>query len=164
VKILTIIETLSLLLVAVSPARALDSLSLESLATCQESWFEWKANDPARLQGMADSFKADFSYKELGAFVPKSNLTIAGLPVTRVFPESIGMAVGFSVVVNASFDETKKRLEQKIGKSIKQCKPSDGMRACALEIGEKKSLLLMAGEEPEKNQETLFGCFYFYEK
>ena len=88
----------------------------------------------------------------------------AGLPVAQVFPQSVGMAVGFSVVVNANFDRTKTSLERKIGKSIKKCEPpSDNMRTCELEIGAKKALLLMA-EDNAKSTTTLFGCYYFYEK
>jgi hypothetical protein len=97
-------------------------------------------------------------------FVPKSSQTVAGLPVAQVFPQSIGMAVGFSVVVNANFDKTRTSLERKIGKVLKKCDaPSDNMRTCALEIGEKKTILLMAADNV-RSTTTLFGCYYFYEK
>jgi hypothetical protein len=155
--------TLAALLVAVTPAKALDNLSIERLATCQDSWFEWKQRDQARLKNFVDSFQSDFLPKGSGAYIPKSNHIVAGLPVAQVFPQSIGMAVGFSVVVNANFEQTKKILETKAGKPFKCEPPSDNMRACELRIGEKKTIGLMA-EDNVKSTTTLFGCYYFYEK
>jgi hypothetical protein len=156
---------LTLFLVGLTPAQAADNLGLERLATCQDSWLDWKANDPARLKKFADGLQSDYSRHGTDAlFVPKSSQTVAGLPVAQVFPESIGMAVGFSVVVNANFDKTKTSLEQKTGKSINKCEPpSDNMRTCELEIAEKKTILLMAEDNP-KSTTTLAGCYYFYEK
>jgi hypothetical protein len=37
------------------------------------------------------------------------------------------------------------------------------MRTCELTIGPKKTLLLVAEENP-KSTTTLFGCYYFYAK
>ena len=74
------------------------------------------------------------------------------------------MAVGFSVVVNANFAKTKTIIEKKIGKSFKKCEPpSDNMRTCELEIGEEKTIVLMA-EDNVKSTTTLLGCYYLYEK
>jgi hypothetical protein len=156
---------LTVFLVAVTPAQATDNLSIERLATCQDSWLDWKSRDPVQLKKFVDSFQSDFLRKESDPFfVPKSSQTVAGLPVAQVFPQSIGMAVGFSVVVNANFDKTRTSLERKIGKVLKKCDPpSDNMRTCELEIGEKKTILLMA-EDNVKSTKTLFGCYYFYEK
>ena len=157
---------LSIFLAAVTPAQAADNPGIERLAVCQDSWFEWKSSDPAQLQKFIESFRSDFSQKKpTDAFVvPKSSQTVAGLPVAQVFPESVGMAVGFSVVVNANFDRTRSSLEKKLGRSIKKCEPpSDNMRTCELQIGDKKTILLMA-EDNAKSTTTLFGCYYFYEK
>ena len=75
-----------------------------------------------------------------------------------------GMAVGFSVVVNANFVKTKATLEKRLGKSIGKCEPpSDNMRTCELVIGEKKTIVLMAEDNP-KSTTTLVGCYYLYEK
>lgn len=152
-------------LAAVTPAHATDNLGIERLATCQDSWIDWKSGDPVRLKKFADSFQLDFLHKDNDPFfVPKSSQTVIGLPVAQVFPESIGMAVGFSVVVNANFAKTRMSLEKKIGKSFNKCPaPSDNMRACELEIAEKKTIVLMA-EDNVKSTTTLFGCYYFYEK
>jgi len=154
---------LTIFLATVTPAWAADDLSIERLATCQDSWLDWKNSDPVQLRKFAESFQSNFLQKEKDPFfVPKSNQTVAGLRVAQVFPESIGMAVGFSVVVNANFDTTKTRLAKKIGKPFSKCEPpSDNMRTCELAIGEKKTILLMA-EDNVKSTTTLFGCYYFY--
>ncbi len=148
-----------------APARAADNAGIERLATCQDSWFEWKSSAPARLQSFVNRFRADFSpIGNEGAFKPKSDLTVAGLPVTQVYPESIGMGVGFSVIVNAPFETTRAALAKRLGKPISKCEPpSDNMRTCKLEIGEKKTIALLAEDDP-KATTTLIGCYYFYEK
>jgi hypothetical protein len=165
VNVAPLAGVLTIFLVAVTPACAADNLSIERLATCQDSWLDWKESDPVQLKKFAASFQSDFLRKEKDPFfVPKSNQTVVGLPVAQVFPESIGMAVGFSVVVNADFDRTRTSLAKKTGKSLSKCEPpSDNMRTCELEIGEKKTILLMA-EDNVKSTTTLFGCYYFYAK
>jgi hypothetical protein len=165
VNVAPLAGVLTIFLVAVTPVCAADNLSIERLATCQDSWLDWKKSDPVQLRKFADSFQSDFLRKEKDPFfVPKSNQSVAGLPVAQVFPESIGMAVGFSVVVNANFDRTKTSLAKKIGKSLSKCEPpSDNMRTCELEIGEKKTVVVMA-EDNVKSTTTLFGCYYFYAK
>jgi hypothetical protein len=164
-KIFALAGLLILVPLVAAPARAADSAGIERLATCQDSWFEWKSSDPARLQSFVNRFRADFSPTgDGGAYTPKSSLTMAGLPVTQVYPESVGMGVGFSVIVNATFDTTKATLEKRLGKPIGKCEPpSDNMRSCGLEIGEKKTILLLAEDNP-KATKTLIGCYYFYEK
>jgi len=156
---------LSVVLLTAVASRAADDMGIERLALCQDSWLEWKDSNPARLKQFADAFRSNFrQQKDTDAFfVPKSSLSIAGLPVAQVFPESIGMAVGFSVVVNASFDQTRKAIETRLGKALKKCEVGDNMRTCGLEIAEKKTVLLMASDDP-KSATTLFGCYYLYEK
>jgi hypothetical protein len=156
---------LAMLMAALTAAEAADNVSIERLATCQDSWFEWKSRDPAQLQRFVASFQSGFARKQNGPlFDPKAPQTVVGLPVVQVAPESIGMAVGFSVIVNAGFEKTKTTLERKLGKPFKKCEPpSDNMRTCELPIGEKKTLLLLTEDNP-KATTTLFGCYYFYEK
>ena len=81
----------------------------------------------------------------------------------QVYPESVGMGVGFSVLVDATFDKTKRTLEQRLGKSLLKCTASDGMRTCELEIGKMRTFMLMA-EDSAKSSSTLLGCYYYYEK
>jgi hypothetical protein len=156
---------LAICLAAVAPAKAADNLSIERLATCQDSWLEWQSSNPAQLKKFIDDFRSAFLQKKDtdAFFVPKSSQAVVGLPVAQVFPESVGMAVGFSVVVNANFDNTKATLERKIGKALKCERPSDNMRTCNLELAEKKTIVLMAEDNP-KSVTALFGCYYLYAK
>ena len=162
-RTIALASVFSTLLVAVIPAQAADEMNIERLATCQDSWLDWK-NDPPRMRKFGDSFQSAFMQKAGDPFfVPKTSTTVVGLPVAQVFPESVGMAMGFSVLVDANFDKTKRSIEKKIGKTFKKCETGDNMRHCELPIGEKKTILLMAEDNP-KSKTTLFGCYYFYEK
>jgi hypothetical protein len=156
---------LGIMLVTAAAARAADNLSIERLATCQDSWLDWQSSNPAQLAKFIEDFRSAFlQKKDTDAFlVPKLSQTVVGLPVAQVFPESVGMAVGFSVVVNANFDKTKATLERKIGKALKCERPSDNMRTCSLELAEKKTIVLMAEDNP-KSMTALFGCYYLYAK
>lgn len=151
------------LLVVVSSAQAADDLIIERMATCQDSWLDWK-NDPAGLKKLSASIRSSFLQKQGAPFlVPKSKQTVVGLPVVQLFPDNIGMAVGFSVIVDANFETTRKSLEKKIGKAFKKCETDDNMQSCELEIGEHKTITLMA-EENVISKTTLIGCYYYYEK
>lgn len=163
-KIAQLAAILIILQVAVVPARAADDLSIERLATCQDSWLDWKQNDPVQLKKAGEQFRSDFSRSESDPFlVPKTSKLVAGLHVLQVFPESVGMGVGFSVVVDATFDATRRSLEKRLGKPLEKCEVSDNMRTCEREIGEKRTLMLMA-QDNAKSTTTLLGCYYYYEK
>lgn len=159
------VASLVLMLAAIAmPARAADDASIERLVTCKDSWLDWKNDNAPQLKSFGEHFQSDFASGENDAFfVPKSRDTIAGLGVTRVFPNSVGMGVGFSVFVDAKFDEAKRRFEQALGKPLQKCEVSDGMRTCGLEIADKRTFMLMA-EDDAKATSTLAGCYYFYEK
>jgi hypothetical protein len=148
---------------AALPARAADELNLERLAPCRDSWLEWKA-DQARAARMGQSLLANYTQKQGEAyFVPKSAKTLLGMPVTRLYPDSIGMAVGFSVVVSGSFDATRKNLELAQGKALKQRESGEGVKSCQLELEPKKTIVLLSGDKAG-SQSTLVGCAYYYEK
>ena len=152
------------LLVGAAPAWGADDPRIESLALCRESWLDWKTTDPAKLNSFIDFARSAFTHDDNDAFVtPRSAMAVDGLKVTHVFPESVGMGVGFSVVVEASFDDARKVLEQKLGKPLGQCETGEGMRTCDLPIAEKRTVMLMSGEPPN-DKTTLIGCYYFYEK
>jgi hypothetical protein len=142
---------------------AADDGNIERMATCQDSWLEWK-NDPAKLDDFAKHIRANFAEKDNSAYlVPKSEISAFGLKVVQLFPGSIGMAVGFSVIVAADFKTTRASLEKRLNKSFGKCETGDTMLTCELEVGEKKTILLLA-EDDAKIAHTLFGCFYYYEK
>jgi hypothetical protein len=149
-------------LVAIQPAKPVET-AVERLATCQDSWREWKDN-PAESKRVGELFTNTFvqSGKD-GSFAPKEKVQVVGLPVMLVYPESVGMGVGFSVVLDAAFDTARESLEKTLGKKLTDCEVSDGMRTCGLELEKEKTITLMAGEHDTKRR-TLLGCYYFYAK
>jgi hypothetical protein len=152
------------LLLGVAPAWGADDPRVENLALCRDSWLDWKNTDPAKLDSFGAFFRSAFAHSGNDAFaVPKSPMAIDGLKVTRVFPESLGMGVGFSVTVDATFDVAKQALEEKLGKPLRQCDTGEGMRTCELPIAEQRTVMLMSGDPPN-DKTTLVGCYYFYEK
>jgi len=139
------------------------ALPLEPLATCRESWLDWK-DDPARAARYGDALRAQFEQRNGEAFfTPKARVTVMDLPVTRVYPSSVGMGVGFSVMVDAPFDTVKAAVEKSIGKTLGKCESGEGMRTCERSLGEKKTVMLLA-DATGKLTSTLVGCFYYYEK
>jgi hypothetical protein len=152
------------LLVGAAPAGAADDPRVEGLALCRDSWRDWQKTDPAALSSAAAYFRSAFTHKDADAFaVPKSPMTIAGLKVVRMFPESVGMGVGFSVLVDAPFDVAKQAVEQTLGKPLRDCETGEGIRSCDLPIAAERTVTLMAGGPPNERM-TLVGCFYLYEK
>jgi len=144
------------------PVRAADNVFAQRLATCQDTWLDWK-DDPAKVKEFGDQFLAAFMQNgNEPFFVPRKALTILGLEVTKVFPESVGMAVGFSVMVKAGFDAARKSLEKALGKPLKNCDNGDQMRSCGLEIASKRTVMLMAADADKT--EALVGCYYYYAK
>jgi hypothetical protein len=152
------------LLAGVMPAWGADDPRVESLALCRDSWLDWKTTDPAKLTSVGAYLRSALARNDNDAFgVPKSPMAIAGLKVTQVFPDSVGMGVGFSVLVEAPFDVVRRALEQRLGKPLRQCETGDGMRTCELPIAEQRTVMLMSGDPPN-DKTTLVGCYYLYEK
>jgi hypothetical protein len=151
-------------LIGAAPAWSADDPRVENLALCRDSWLDWKNTDPAKLDSFGAFFRSAFEHSGDDAFfVPKSTMTIGGLKVVRVFPESVGMGVGFSVLVDATFDVARRTLEQELGKPLLKCETGDGMRACELAVAEQRTFTLAAGDPPN-DRTTLVGCYYLYEK
>jgi hypothetical protein len=144
-------------LVAGLGAATSDNL-VERLATCQDSWFDWK-DDPVRMQKVVEALHSAFAQSPNGgSSVPRTAVQVAELPVVEAFPESVGMGVGFSVIVDASFDKARGSVEKATGNSFTQCETGHNMRTCGLEISEKRTLVLVAGDD-EKSKQTLVGCY-----
>ena len=152
---------LLLALIALSSAAcAADDPALLRLSTCQDSWLEWK-NDAARVARFTEIFERQFTpAKEPAAFEPKTAMTMLGHPVAHVFPQSVGMGLGFSVQVNAPFAQVRQSFEKQLGRPL-QCSTGDGMKSCELALGEKKTAILMAADKPG-SRTTLLGCYYYY--
>ncbi len=147
------------------PASAADYAGLARLALCKDSWVDWSKSDPGRLQAFIEHFR-DFRRAEtILPFLPFEAEPIDCGPAhgAGAFPQSVGMGVGFSLTVDATFDETRTVMEKALGKPLQKCESGDGMRMCGFEIAEQRTFTLMAEDDPNSHN-TLIGCYYYYEK
>jgi hypothetical protein len=152
------------LLATILPASAADDAGLTRMALCQDSWLDWTKTEPARFATFRDHFMSMFSRHGNDPYMlPKASVSVLGLRVLQAFPQSVGMGVGFSLTVDATFDDARKGVEKALGKTLQHCESSDGMRDCELEIGAQRTVMLMSDDAP-KTHRTLIGCYYFYEK
>ena len=161
-------QTLSAGMVALAmllrPALAADDDALTRMALCRDSWVEWTKSDPAKMKVFVDHFRAQFAPHDNDPFaLPKANISVLGLRVLRAFPDSVGMGVGFSLSVDATFDDARHAVEKALGKSLGKCEAGDNMRMCGLEIVPQRTVTLEA-EDKAGVHDTLIGCYYFYEK
>jgi hypothetical protein len=160
VRILISVPLLLLSLAATPASGAADDL-LEQLATCQVSWLDWK-DDPAQGRKFGEAINAAFTPQPRSPnWTPKKPVVVGGLKVVEAFPESVGMAVGFSLTVDANFDTARAAFEKLAGKKFETCESGDGMKSCELRIAEKKTMMIVAGDNG-KSKTTLLGCYYFY--
>jgi hypothetical protein len=149
---------------AALPVYAADDPEVTRMALCQDSWLDWQKSDPAKLAAFGNRFRTEFAHKDNDAFVtPARPASVAGLRVTQIFPNSVGMGVGFSATVAADFKTARATIEKTIGKKLAHCEKGDGMNACELAVAEKRTVMLMAADTP-KSRETLVGCYYYYER
>jgi hypothetical protein len=148
---------------AVGPtAHAADEPQLQRLALCQDSWLDWK-DDDARMARFASYFESRFERSPQGdAFAPKTPTQAFGRSVTQVYPQSVGMGVGFSLVVNADFAQARAAIEQQLGRPM-SCTTGEGVRSCELKLGPKRTALLMNGQNGQAKT-SLVGCYYFYQQ
>jgi len=152
------------LVILVDPASAAEDDALARMALCKDSWAEWNKTDPAKMKAFADRFRTQFSPRENDPFaLPKGNVSVMGLRIRQAFPESVGMGVGFSLTVDATFDDGRKAVELALGRKLQKCESGEGMRMCELEIAPQRTVTLMAEDKPGA-PDTLIGCYYFYEK
>jgi hypothetical protein len=134
---------------------------LQRLALCQDSWLEWK-DDEKRMGPLRDYLRTQFKLGKDGSFAPNAPLNVMGWNVTHVYPESVGMAVGFSLVMDSGFAATRAAVEKQLGKPM-SCDTSDGFTACELQIAPKKIATILTPDNG-KAKTTLIGCGYFYQK
>jgi hypothetical protein len=154
---------LALAALSLGPAQAADDAAIARLALCQDSWADWSKSAPERLNALGAHFRATFTQKEGDAFfVPLKPTTIAGLRIVQAFPGSVGMGVGFSLIVETDFATARKVMEKTLGKTLGKCEASDGMHSCEFGFAPQRTFTLMA-EDGTKNR-TLIGCYYYYEK
>lgn len=157
------ISVLTVLLTPLAAAQAKNDSETLQLATCQQSWLDFK-NDPVRSERFVAGLKSNFKANGRdGSFVPLNAMTILGHDAFQLYPESVGMGVGYSIIVNAGFDAVKSSLEKQMGKPFDGCQSASEGKSCERVIGEKKTVILMEGSRGN-NPKTLFGCYYFYAK
>lgn len=150
------------LLVAAPSAEAADDAPLEQLAACQQSWLDWK-QDNAVAARFRDWFLPRFEQEpRTPAWKPRQAFTVFGLPGVVVYPQSVGMALGFSVEVNADAATAQRAMEAAIGRPMK-CEKSEGAWACEMKLGERRTALTMT-ENGGRGPKTLIGCYYFYQQ
>jgi hypothetical protein len=152
---------LAAVVVAVSPpAKAADDATLERLATCQDSWLDWKEPDP-RMTAYQRYVHTQLRSDDGGqSFDPLAPTRLLGLPLLQVFPQSVGMGVGFSATVDIDATKARNILETRLGRSM-TCERGDGVLSCELKLADRKTVMLMANLGAEKP--TLLGCYYFYQ-
>lgn len=132
------------------------------LATCQESWFNWK-DDDQRMSQYIERFNSNFTRsEEEPAFLPKGPGKVLGFPLIKVYPQSVGTGVGFSLQLGGKLETIRIEVEHQLGKSL-DCSSGDGMTSCGVELGANKSVVLMAFGDGDAAI-NLLGCYYIYEK
>ncbi|MDI1253986.1 hypothetical protein [Thermomonas sp.] len=162
ISVLLAATALTSTVAGVPPGNEAEEAYLEKLVMCQESWFSWKDDDRRMSQYLA-RFDANFTRSEdEPAFLPKGPANILGFPLIKVYPQSVGMGLGFSVQLGGQFAKIRSEVENKLGKPF-ECSASDGMTSCGAELGKNKSLTLTAFGNGA-NAINLIGCFYNYEK
>ncbi len=150
--------------VLLCPALAADDDAFARMALCSDSWNDWSKSDPAKMKAFADRVQAQFSpHGNDPFFLPKGNVSVLGFHVSQVFPDSVGMGVGFSLTVDATFDDARKAMEKSLGRKLEECESGEGMRNCGLKIAPQRTVTLMAEDRPGARN-ALIGCYYFYEK
>jgi hypothetical protein len=146
------------------PAAASDDPAYTRMALCQDSWIDMNKSEPKKFEAFRSHFMGMFSPHGNDPYMlPKGNVSVLGMRITQAFPDSVGMGVGFSLTVDAGFDKARSTIEKALGRTVPHCETSDGMKSCALEIAPQRSIILMSDDNP-KSQQTLIGCYYFYEK
>jgi hypothetical protein len=149
---------------AAVPASPADDSALTRMALCQDSWVEWGKSESKAFEAFRGRFMSQFTPHENDPYwLPKANVSILGMHVVRAFPDSVGMGVGFSLTVDATFDDARKAVEKALGKTLQHCETGEGMKDCGLEIAPQRNVTLAADDNP-KSRQTLIGCYYFYEK
>ena len=139
-----------------------EDVYLGKLATCQDSWFDWKEDD-RRMGQFADRFNTNYTrIEDDAAFVPNVPGKVLGFPLVKVYPQSVGMAVGFSLQLEGSFARIRSEVEHRLGRPL-ECSDSDGMTSCGVELGEKKTVMLTAFGDGT-DAVNLLGCYYYYER
>jgi hypothetical protein len=144
------------------PGNTAEERRLKRMATCQDSWLTWQG-DERQMAEFIKSFDADYTRSEQEpAFLPKGPSKVLGFPLIKVYPQSVGMGVGFSLQLAASLVQVRAHVEPLLGKPL-DCSVSDDMTYCAFVIDPTKTITLTA-DGNGMGKFSLLGCFYYYAK
>ena len=150
-------------LTAVTHAHGADDKLFLDLATCQESWLEWK-NIPQKMNPFKERVNSELKQTEgTAGYTPLKPMSLLGFNLVEVYPGSVGMGLGFSVVVNAEFEKVKASLEKQTGQRITECSVHENTRDRGYSLAERKTLTVTEVAKG-KDAKTLFGCYYYYGK
>lgn len=141
-----------------------EDIHLGQLATCQESWLDWE-DDDQRMGQYIDRFNTNYTrIEEEPAFLPKTPAKVLDFPLVKVYPQSVGMGVGFSVQLDGQFSKIRSQVEERLGNPL-ECSSDEDMTSCGLELGQNKTVTLTAfGDDAGADSANLLGCYYYYEK
>ena len=144
------------------PVNEAEALRLTRLATCRDSWLGWQ-DDERGMTNYIGQFDADYTHgNDDATFLPKAPSRVLGFPLMKVYPQSVGLGIGFSVELAGTLAQVRTEVEKQLGKSL-ECDASDGMTSCGLELAPSKTVTL-AADGNGTGKSSLLGCFYIYEK
>lgn len=149
------VALLPLFLAPLVIAKAKDDPVISTLATCQQSMFDW--SDPERQKRILEKFesKADYAIKRGYYLIPRKPATLLGFRVIELSPTGLGKAPGFSALVEGRFDTVRHSLEAHIGHKLEQCSRPKGERLCVRKVDDERLIMLR-----ENKTKTLVGCSY----
>jgi hypothetical protein len=155
------------LAVGVATSTAADAAELNPvltrLATCEDSWLDWR-RDEASMRRFGEQLMAQFKLDEKRrVWVPKGTVTWLGHEVSEITPESVGMGLGFAVLLKTTHQVARPAYERAMGRTLERCENGDGMHSCELKLAEKKTAVMMSPtRKPELG--TMLGCYYYYQQ
>lgn len=159
----TFARTLAALLAAsagCNDVRAAADTQLQRLALCQDRWTDLK-DDAVRMSWFGNYIETRFNRGASDdVFSPKSPTRVLGWSVTHIYPQSVGMGVGFSLTVKVDHARARAAIANQVGQPM-NCTASEGVRSCAVEPGCKRTAVLMAGQNG-RALSSLMGCYHFY--
>ena len=142
--------------------QAVDETQLQRIALCQKPWHDWKDGDVSTTR-FVSYLESRFGRGPQGdAFTPKFEAKVLGYAVTQVYPQSVGMGAGFSLLIDANLIQARGGIERQLGKPM-TCSSTDGVRSCEIKLGPKKTALLMTAQNGHANT-SLIGCYYLFQK
>jgi hypothetical protein len=162
VSLATQLLGLGLLAAATVPTPAAElNEALQRLATCQDSWLDWR-RDEAAMRRFGQQLMAQFRHDDKRqVWLPQGSVQWLGLEVTEVTPQSMGMALGFGLTLKGRIDDIRPAYERVLGRAMEGCAKEADMSSCELRLGDKKTAVVMAPTR-HADQGALMGCYYYY--